>query len=146
MPLPVLVIIVVFGIALVVACVWLLGLSKPARLADADDARAQFAVSFPATKVEEVLVSADGVAAFLLLGGGRRIGLVEAFGARFITRILRAGDIEPTGSLGESGVRLHFADFSHPRGRYEFSSATDRDRLLQWCEAIGRQDQEDNKT
>lgn len=140
MPLPVLVVLVVVGISLVVACVWFLDLSKPARLADSGDARRQFAVSFPATKVEEVLVSADGVAAFLLLRGGRRIGLVEAFGARFITRIMRHGDIEPTDNLGEAGVKLHFADFSHPRGRYEFSNAEDRDRLLQWCATIGQED------
>ncbi|WP_256750570.1 hypothetical protein [Mesorhizobium sp. Mes31] len=85
MSLPVLVAIVVLGIALSVAAVHFTGGSKTAALAGPDQALTRFAEDFPDDIATRVRLTADARTAFLDIGQGR-IGIVHGIGDCFLTR------------------------------------------------------------
>jgi hypothetical protein len=135
MPLEFLAAMVVAGLSLVIGAVHLSGLSRPAIVSGPDQARARFLLDFPDENPGEVVISADGRAAFIALAGGRT-GLVHAMGDRFLTRILerrsiRAVQREPDGVLA---VRLD--DFTLPAERARFSSAADAAKVSNWLAGV----------
>lgn len=98
---------------------WLGGYT-PAHLGDAGDALARLRQDFPSFEEKAALVGSDGNAAILQgMGGG--IALVEAIGDRFLTRMLRPGDIDalflepcPDSDDGGQRLRLRLKDFTNP--------------------------------
>ena len=84
MSLPVLVLIVVAGIALVVAAVHFTGGSALARIGDERQAVDRFNADFPEDEIEQVWRAEDGMTVVLSFRGGA--GIVRAVGDKLITR------------------------------------------------------------
>lgn len=124
MSLPVLVALVVFGIALSVAAVHFTGGTKTAALAGADQALSRFAEDFPDEVATKVRLTADGRTAFLDLGRGRT-GIVHSIGDCFLTRIVTAGDIVALDVDDGGAISLKLADFTWKGGRFVFADRTD---------------------
>ena len=124
MSLTVLVLIVGFGIAAVVAAVHWSGGTTTATLAGDDQARARFAEDFPDEAPSRIWLTENRETAFLDLGGGR-VGIVQSFGDRFLTRIARREDLAAAGRDDPVTVELGFRDFTWRGGRFRFASADD---------------------
>lgn len=123
MDLTLLVVLVVVGIVAVVLAVHLTGGSKRAVLADADAARARFREDFPDLRIDKVLLTADGSAALLSLAGG--VGIVQAVGGKFLTRLVSAKDLAGQPRADGATIALRFHDFTWPGGGFTFASADD---------------------
>ncbi|BCM20091.1 hypothetical protein [Mesorhizobium sp. J8] len=123
MSLPVLVVLVVFGIALSVAAVHFTGGTTTARLAGADQALARFAEDFPDERPGTVRLTADNHAAFLDLGA-QRCGIVQSIGDCFLTRIVTPHDILALAREGKA-VSLRLNDFTWRGGRFAFANEAD---------------------
>ncbi|WP_214470629.1 hypothetical protein [Mesorhizobium sp. dw_380] len=129
MSLPVLVAIVVLGIALSVAAVHFTGGSKTATLANPDQALSRFAEDFPDEMATAVRLTADARTAFLDVGRGR-IGIVNSIGACFLTRIVTAADVAVSHSDETNTILMRLMDFTWKGGRFRFASAADAQALL----------------
>ena len=124
MSLPLLVVIVVFGIALTVLAVHFTGGSKTATLASADQALDRFAEDFPDDLATAVRLTADGRTAFLDLARGR-IGIVHGIGDCFLTRIVTPGDVVALTADDPATILLRLDDFTWKGGRFTFATAGD---------------------
>lgn len=122
MSLPLLVAIVVVGIALTVAAVHVTGGSKAAHLGGADEARRIFALDFPDETPSTVVVTSDRQSAFLSLSGGRT-GIVQSFGDGFFTRIATPGDVAALKLRAPATVSVRFRDFTWTGGHFAFADA-----------------------
>lgn len=124
MSLPMLVAIVVFGIALSVLAVHLTGGSKTATLASADQARTRFAEDYPDEPAGTVRLTVDGRTAFLDLRQGRT-GIVHSVGDCFLTRIVTSGDVVALNADDAGTISLRLADFTWKGGRFAFADKAD---------------------
>lgn len=115
---------VVAGIGLVVAAVHLTGGSSVATLADDAAARTRFAQDFPDLRASEVYLSQDRRSAFLGLGDGR-VGVVQAVGGKFLTRIATAGSVACKPRAKGTQVTIRFRDFTWPGGTFTFERNED---------------------
>ncbi|RWD88668.1 hypothetical protein [Mesorhizobium sp.] len=123
MSLPVLVVLVVFGIALSVAAVHFTGGTTTATFATADQALARFAEDFPDEKPGAVRLTSDRQAAFLELAS-QRCGIVHSIGDCFLTRIVTPRDVLALVREG-SVVSLRMDDFTWKGGRFAFANEAD---------------------
>ena len=124
MSLPVLVVLVVFGIALSVAAVHLTGGTMTAELAGADHALQRFAEDFPDEKPAAVRLTADRRAAFLELGSART-GIVSSIGDCFLTRIVTARDMLALTVDDPLTISIRPDDFTWKGGRFAFADEAD---------------------
>lgn len=127
MSLALLVVIVVVGIAAIVLAVHLTGGTRLATLEGEDAARRRFAEDFPNATPRRVVLTERANAAFLDLDGVRT-GIVQAFGDRFLTRIVSPADIRAV-SREETRLTIEFHDFTWRRAEFAFSSRTDALRI-----------------
>lgn len=128
MSLGILVAIVVVGIAAVVLAVHWTGGTRDAVLSGEAHARSRFAEDFPGEKVRSVLLTNPATAAFLELEGVRT-GIVQAFGAHFLTRVVTPADIASVGRDGAATLVIGTRDFTWRGGRFTFADAEDADRV-----------------
>jgi len=133
MPLPFLAIMVVAGVALVVAVVAWSGLSQPARIASKEDARSVFGMEFPDIATDEALVTADGRTALLHCGVGQ-VGVVAAFGSKFVVRLYDRSDFRHIEFDDDGMVRMQTDDFTFSAMQLRFAEAGEADRLAGWLE------------
>ncbi len=117
MPLEILVVLVVLGVGGVVVATWWLGWAKAARLTDGAGAARQFNLDYPELRVASVAMSEDQSAALLKLETADVVGLVFAFGDKFVTRrltpaLLRTINIEQNDTVVRVSLRL--ADITAP--------------------------------
>ncbi|MBZ9710503.1 hypothetical protein LB543_27780 [Mesorhizobium sp. ESP7-2] len=129
MSLPVLVAIVVLGIALSVAAVHFTGGSKMATLTGADQAIGRFAEDFPDEIAIAVRLTADSRSAFLDLGHGRT-GIVHGIGDCFLTRIVTPGDVIVSNADETNTIQVRLTDFTWKGGRFRLASDVDARALL----------------
>lgn len=130
---------VVLGLAVVIGAVHFTGASKPLRLTGQDEACAALRLDLPDEHPTECIVSEGGRSAFVTLASGR-IALVEAFGARSVTRVLDASMLRRIERRAERELVVRLRDFTLPGGVYRFRSAAERDRLAAGLEkAMGEQ-------
>lgn len=120
MPLPLLVVIVVVGIAAVVIAVHLTGGSRVSVLRDEAAARERFALDYPGIGVERVWLTADATAAVIETSDGR-VGLVKALGGRFLTRLIGSADLAGPPRATGSRLALRLRDFTWPGAVFEFA-------------------------
>lgn len=128
MSLPLLVAMVVVGIAAIVVAVHLTGGTRRAVLADEEAARARFAVDYPRERVGDVVLSNVRETAFLGLEGGRT-GIVQSLGGHFLTRIVRPGEVARLEQPSETTLRLRLRDITWPGGSFDFASAAEARRI-----------------
>ena len=121
MSLPVLVAIVVLGIALAVAAVHFSGGGKRAVIASDDEALRRFLLDFPAENAHSVSLTLDGNAAFISLYGSG-VGVVGVIGDKFVTRIVSPADVKSL-ALDNNTVSIRFRDFTWSGGSFSFASA-----------------------
>jgi len=135
MSLEILVAMVVAGLAIAIGAVYLAGLSKPARLADAGQAKARFALDYPREVVADCRLTAARDAAFLRLESGR-IGVVAAFGAKFVTRLVESQQVQ----VGERNdeLDLEMGDFTFPHPRVRFAKSNDTALVASWMKGNAR--------
>lgn len=119
MSLAYLVILVDVGIAAIVLAVHLTGGSGSAVLADMGHVRERFAEDFADEAVTGVQLCNDGQAAFLELDAGRT-GIIQAFGDRFLTRIVTADDVADIQCAGDATISIRFRDFTWRGGMFAF--------------------------
>ena len=124
MSLPVLVVLVVFGIALSVAAVHFTGGTTTATLASADQARARFAEDFPDEKLGTVRLTMDRHAAFIELDQ-QRCGIVQSIGDCFLTRIVSPRDVLALTVENGTALVIRFGDFTWKGGRFVFANESD---------------------
>ncbi|RUU01341.1 hypothetical protein EOD23_21650 [Mesorhizobium sp. USDA-HM6] len=123
MSLPVLVVLVVFGIALSVAAVHFTGGTTTATLAGVDQALARFADDFPDEEPGAVRLTSDRHAAFLELSA-HRCGIVQSIGDCFLTRIVTRRDVLALTREGNV-VTLRLNDFTWKGGKFAFADKAD---------------------
>lgn len=126
MSLVTLVLIVAIGIAAVVLSVHLTGGSKRAQLDSEEHARARFAEDYPSIAILTVHLTADRSAAVMTLGDGR-MGIVQAIGGKFLTRLLAQGDLVGVPRASDCTVSIRLADFTWRWGEFTFE---DRETAL----------------
>jgi hypothetical protein len=131
MPLEVLAIMVVAGLAFAIGAVHFTGASRPARVEDAEQAAARFTEDFPDCVPANCVITKDERAAFLELEPGR-IGLVAAIGAKFITRIIGEEELKKLDEDKPGELVMRFRDFTYPAGRYRFNNEDDAQRVVAW--------------
>lgn len=124
MSLPVLVAIVVVGIALCVLAVHVRGGGRLASIADAAVALDRFAVDHPDDRVLSTRITRDRRTAFLELEAGR-IGIVHAMGDCYLTRLVSARDIMAAVRPAPEIIALRFDDFTWRGGTFTFASTAD---------------------
>ena len=128
MSLPLLVAMVLVGISAIVLAIHLTGGTRRAVLDGAEEAARRFAEDFPEEPVAAVRLTASGAAAFLELAHGR-IGLVQSFGDRFLTRVVAPADVIACRRIGNETLSLRLADFTLSGGIYTFSDPRDADAV-----------------
>jgi len=139
MNLLVLVAMVVVGVSAIVLAVHMTGGSVRANIADAEAARLRFAVDHPDAGVERVVLTADRGTAFLAIEGGM-LGLVEAVGDRFLTRMLGAGDILSMVRRDEVTMDITAGDFTWRGGQYRFDAAAEADAVAAMIDETRREE------
>lgn len=108
MPLPVLALLVVGGIAAIAVLTWSFGMATPRRF-DADDARAAWLREFPALPPHTVTPCESASAALVDTAQGP--GLVWAMGADSAARLVSGARV----TCRRNGLRLHLDDYDAPR-------------------------------
>ncbi|TMM51573.1 hypothetical protein [Sulfitobacter sabulilitoris] len=108
MPLHILLILVIGGIAVIAGLLHLLGLSRVTPLTR-DSARRAWLRAYPDDPPADILLSDDRRAALIALDRGT--GLVWCFGADTVARVLTAPRVTPH----RRGLSLRFADDGAPR-------------------------------
>lgn len=126
MPLPLLLALVICGIAGIAVLLHLLGLTAPRRL-DRTRARAGWLREFPDTDVTSVTLCTDGSAALVVTPHGP--GVVWPMGADTTARWLSGARILPA----KHGLTIHMADVTAPRLTLRLSP----DEAQHWTQAIG---------
>lgn len=121
MPLEILLILVVGGIAGIAALTWLAGLARPRQLDEAD-ARREWARHFPDDMITSVWISHDQRAALVMAEEGP--GLLWVMGADTVARHLMDFDLidEP------HGLSVNFHDYTAPAVHLHL----DADERLVW--------------
>lgn len=120
MSLPILAAMVAIGVTAILMAVHLTGGSVKARLAGPDQAQNRFAEDFPDEKVAAVHISGDAGTAFLELELGRT-GIVQAFGDKFLTRIVSPNDITRIETTRPATITLRLRDFTWGGGEFRFA-------------------------
>ncbi|MDH4985124.1 hypothetical protein QEZ47_06140 [Aminobacter anthyllidis] len=129
MSLPVLVAMVVVGIAAVIAAVHLSGGSVRTRLSGTDQALQRFAMDFPDVTSSAVFLTEDSGTAFLLLENGS-VGIVRSIGDKFLTRIVARADVAALRALDDRTVSLRLRDFTWNGGDFRFADTEAAGTLL----------------
>lgn len=119
MSLPLLVAIVVIGISVGVLAVHFTGGSKIATLVDGEHAARLLLADFPKEKPGKAHLTEDRQSAFMTLPNGR-VGIVQAFGDGFFTRIITAGDIASLRLRDPATLSVRFRDFTWTGGHFHF--------------------------
>lgn len=109
MPLEILLPMVVLGIAGITVLLHVLGLSRPALLADGQAARAAWLDEFPEDMPRRVILSHDHRAALIETDRGK--GVVWPMGAHTTARYLEGAQITRTAR----GLRIDLPDYTAPR-------------------------------
>lgn len=122
MSLPILVALVVIGIAVAVAAVHFTGGSKIATIRDSSHARDLFGADFPDEQTGEATLTSDRHSAFMSLPGGR-VAIVQSFGDGFFTRAISASDIASITVREPATISIRFKDFTWTGGHFHFDHA-----------------------
>jgi hypothetical protein len=126
------------GISLIVYLVHAAGGSQKAKLVNIQAALDRFADDYPDIKPVGGYLTSDGTAAFLELPD-RSLGLVQAFGDRFLTRVITATDVLKV-SAQDLRIRLEFSDFSFKSGTYDFAQKSTHQSVRKLLSKMGAVD------
>lgn len=126
MSLPLLAILVVGGVSGILLAIHLAGGTRDVRLDAPDAAMQRFALDFPEAAPRAVILDAAGDAAFLDTDAG--VGLVQAIGDRYLTRLIDPGQAKMSRPAPEH-LALAFAETGLPPATYTFAGPADCERV-----------------
>ena len=129
MPLEILGLMVVVGLALVIGAVHLSGGSEKPKPMNERDVIHRFRVDFPAFAATRVVLVDAGNIAFLFAGSDNAIGLVEQMGRHRLTRLLDQRSLKGL-EKEDSLVRMWFQDVTLPPLEFEITDSTNREKLF----------------
>lgn len=89
---------------------------------DAGLAIVDFGRAFPDEAIRAIHATTDGKAYFVRLHDGKA-GFMASHGAHFVCHLLDAGKVNVDQAPSGRGLALHFPDFAHLDGVYEFANA-----------------------
>ncbi|MBL4726453.1 MAG: hypothetical protein JKY83_07240 [Rhizobiaceae bacterium] len=124
MPLEILGPLVICGISLTVLAVYFSGISKLAKLADGAEAKTEFLLDYADARIKSSILTTDKSAGFMILDQKTTVGLVEAMGSGFLTRLLSVGDIAGL-ELTDGKLNVRYNDFTHKRRSYTVENPKD---------------------
>ncbi len=113
MPLHVLAILVVFGLAAIIGVVHFSGGSKDVLPLSVASAMARFVIDFPEFKISDGIASEDGKCVLLLSENSDRAGLVVQMGCKSLTRLVSTETLSGI-VLDDSGLEIALRDFTLP--------------------------------
>ncbi|BCH25220.1 hypothetical protein MesoLjLc_49950 [Mesorhizobium sp. L-8-10] len=142
MTLPVLIAIVVVGIALVVVAVHLTGGSRVATIGGDDHARQLFQQDFPDELPGHVAITTDRMSAFLALSGGRT-GIVQSFGDGYFTRMTAPKDVAAVTLRPPATVSIRFRDFTWTGGHFTFAQESEARAVAAALDAAGQRESQE---
>lgn len=122
MPLPVLLLLVVGGIAGIAVLLHILGLSAPRRFISEADAKQAWLREFPLTKIRQVTLAQNASAAIIETSDG--VGVVWPMGADSTARMVSGSQIRTT----KSGLDVRLGDFTAPALRLDLP----QDEAAKW--------------
>ena len=142
MPLEILAAMVVVGVGLSVLLVrWAFGANRP-RIREAGEAVRRLRIDFPeagADAADAVLVADDGRNALIRLAApAGHLGYVQAFGSKYVSRLIAPGDIRNGKYQGDGVLRVHLKDITLPRIDLRFSDGERGRQALHWIEELTR--------
>ena len=111
------------GISLIVYLVHVAGGSRKAVLTDAQSAFDRFALDYPQIEPVAVCFTSTRNAAFLALPD-QSVGMVQAIGDAFLTRILTPQDLSKI-TIDNTSLTLRTTDFTFKGGTYEFADESE---------------------
>lgn len=121
MSLAILVPLVIVGVALIVATVHFSGLSRPAIVPQKPEELAPiFGLDYPLERVVAVAVDKPRQIAFLTLESGRT-GVIQAFGDRYVTRVMVPADMASVATSGPT-LMLKAHDFTWSGGSFRMQN------------------------
>ena len=129
MPLEILGLMVVVGLALVIGAVHYSGGSKSVEPMTEADAINRFLVDFPGIEISHVVLSDNGAIAILSTKESRKVGLVEQMGSHCLTRLLDQKNVEDI-SIDNSGIRIHLRDATLPAIEFNASDPVKCEKML----------------
>ena len=127
MPLPVLIALVVGGIAGIAALTWAFGLSAPRRFRSEAEAREAWLREFPRSAVRSVTLCRSGGAALIDSAGGA--GIVWPMGVDSTARFLAGARVTRTAT----GLRMDLPDYTAPVVRLTLND----EEAGAWAAAMG---------
>lgn len=98
--------------------------------ADAGLAILEFGRAFPDEPVRDVVLTADGKAAFLRLADGK-IGFMQAMGRHYLTHLVPPGGVEVEAN-GDRSLLVRFREASFKGGTFAFSRAEEAAEVSVW--------------
>ncbi|MFZ1681199.1 MAG: hypothetical protein WAT70_09265 [Rhizobiaceae bacterium] len=126
MSLALLAILVVGGVSGILLAIHLAGGTRDVRLEAPEAAMRRFALDFPEAAPRAVILDAGGDAAFLDTDAG--VGLVQAIGDRYLTRLIAPGQAEMSRPAPDR-LALVFAETGLPPAIYAFADTADCERV-----------------
>ncbi len=133
------------AVAVIIALHAAMGRTRTARLESADQVRAVFATDFPDESPATVTLSRDATLAFLTLprpgDEPEAIGVVQAMGTFWATRILEPGMVARVEADRKGGLRIRLRDFTGPALRFDPAEPTsgtgeETDGLDAWIDRL----------
>ncbi|ABI65924.1 MULTISPECIES: hypothetical protein [Maricaulis] len=113
----------VLGVSVMVLINAWLGISRPARLVDLDDAARRLDADRVGFDAGEGVLAVDGAAALIAERSGDCLGLLVARGSDLVIRYLVPGSVRDAVVEEGSAVRLRLNDFVFAPARLRFSTA-----------------------
>lgn len=133
MGLEVLAVLVVLGIAAVVAAVHFTGGSRSDAFESRAAASRAFLADYPDAQVADIRLTQTGDAAFLRLANSNRLGFVQMFGHHHLTRNVGPDDLAAAAELDHASVTIRTRDFTWKGGRFALSNTADAADVARWC-------------
>ncbi len=135
MSLPLLAMLVVFGVSLVVFVVHLSGSSTLCSFLSNEAVLRRFRIDYPGFESRSVILSEDKKTAILLSYDDSEAGLVTSIGAHSLTRLLNAQLIKSL-QVNDGQVKLELNDMTLPKVEFEVAPQSTAKTSLMSLQAI----------
>ncbi|MEE9315099.1 MAG: hypothetical protein V3V02_10665 [Rhizobiaceae bacterium] len=135
MPLHILAILVVFGLAVIIGAVHFAGGSKLVPPLTSAIAIERFSIDFPNYQVSDSITAEDGKSVLLLSDKTKSAGLVVQMGNRALTRLITAKRLSEV-SLDEEGLNITLRDFTLPNVTLKTRQADDIHRAEDYLDNL----------
>lgn len=135
MPLHILALLVIVGLAAIISAIHFSGGSRAVAPMTADQAMMRFCQDHQMTRITNCVLADDGKSAIVTSDRAQEVGLVLQLGDKLVTRRLSADLLAAVDDTPE-GLALKLKDFTLPTVLVRLSSAAAKAKCLQLFEAL----------